>query len=165
MTLALEQAELASRKGEVPVGAALVLNQKIVLSHNTSVSKFDPTSHAEINVIRKMSTIVDNYRLVDSEMFVTLEPCLMCLGAAVNARIKKIYFATKDSRFRTVFKPILDFNDFKVNHKIQFECGLMEEQSKKLLNDFLKIKDMFIKILSKTQNLLLFQALMIVNRI
>ena len=140
MTLALEQAELASRKGEVPVGAALVLNQKIVLSHNTSVSKFDPTSHAEINVIRKMSTIVNNYRLIDSEMFVTLEPCLMCLGAAINARIKKIYFATKDSRFRTVFKPILDFNDFKVNHKIHFECGLMEEQSKKLLNDFFKNK-------------------------
>ena len=80
MSLALEQAELASKKGEVPVGAVLVLNQKIVLSHNTSVSKLDPTSHAEINVIRKMSTIVNNYRLIDSEMFVTLEPCLMCLG-------------------------------------------------------------------------------------
>ena len=64
----------------------------------------------------------------------------MCLGAAINARIKKIYFATKDSRFRTVFKPILDFNDFKVNHKIQFECGLMEEKSKKLLNNFFKNK-------------------------
>ena len=87
-----------------------------------------------------MSTLINNYRLIDSEMFVTLEPCLMCLGAAVSARVKKIYFATKDSRFRTVFDPILNFNDFKVNHKIQFECGLMEEDSKKLLNDFFKNK-------------------------
>jgi tRNA(adenine34) deaminase len=140
MALALEQAELASKKGEVPVGAVLVLNKKIVLSHNTSVSKFDPTAHAEINVIRKMSSILKNYRLIDSEMFVTLEPCLMCLGAAINARIKKIYFATKDSRFRTVFNPILKFNDFKVNHKILFESGLMEEDSKKLLNEFFKNK-------------------------
>ena len=71
MALALKQAEFASKKGEVPVGAVLVLNKKTVLSHNTSVSKFDPTAHAEINVIRKMSSIVNNYRLIDSEMFVS----------------------------------------------------------------------------------------------
>src|SRR5512137_2499441 len=93
MTLALEQASLALQKGEVPVGAVITLGGKILaMSHNSSISMNDPSAHAEIISIREAARKLDNYRLIDTTLYVTLEPCIMCAGAIVQARIKRVVF-------------------------------------------------------------------------
>ena len=99
MKLALDEAKLAFSKKEVPVGAVLVKDDKVISrSHNQSISKNDPSGHAEMNVLRDAAKTMDNYRLNGTSLYVTLEPCLMCFGACIHARIDRLIFSTEDQK-------------------------------------------------------------------
>ena len=129
MQAALEQSYKAFKIGEVPVGAVLVYKEEIIAKgYNTTIKNHDASSHAEINVIRAASKIIGNYRLTNSKLYVTLEPCIMCLGAAVNARVQEIIFAAEDKRFGALLNhKILEIAD--LNHKVAFRQGPLKLES------------------------------------
>lgn len=99
MELALEEADRAAESGEVPVGAVIVLESELLATgHNRTIAEHDPTAHAEIVVIRKAGTLLSNYRLTGATLYVTLEPCLMCAGAILNARIEHVVYGARDPK-------------------------------------------------------------------
>ncbi len=141
MKRAYEQALLGFKKEEVPVGAVVVYKDEIISeAYNESIIKKDPTSHAEIVAIRKAALKIGNYRLTDAKMFVTLEPCLMCCGALIHARLDKVIFSTQDKKSGAVISNgnLLESNF--VNHYVKFEQGPLQEESSALLTKFFKIK-------------------------
>ena len=136
MKIAIEEAKLAMNENEIPVGSILVQNEKIIAqAHNQPISNNDPTAHAEIQVIRKAGQLQKNYRLSGSCIYVTLEPCLMCLGAMIHARIERVIFGAFDSKNRIYScKDLSSKNIF--NHKIIFTGGVLEKESSQLLKHF-----------------------------
>ena len=139
MKEALKEAEKAYKKLEVPVGAVIVKDGKIIArGHNQKETKTDTTKHAEIIAIQKASKKLKAWRLLDCEMYVTLEPCAMCAGAIINSRIKKVYIGTKDNKTGAVGSVLNLFEDFTFNHKVESEIGLMQEECEKLLKQFFK---------------------------
>ena len=137
MSLALEEAILAFEKQEVPVGAVLVKNEEIISrSHNQSISKNDPSAHAEMNVLRDAGKKLGNYRLNACQLYITLEPCLMCFGACVHARIERIIFGTEDSKSGVIKNNLLLENENFFNHKLSITSGILENESSKLLKTF-----------------------------
>ncbi len=141
MNEALNMAKQAILVDEVPIGALLVNNNKIIAKDfNRTIINNDPTAHAEILVLRSAATKLNNYRLINCTLYVTLEPCAMCVSAAIHARVKKIVFATKDKKTGMLggCKNIFDMNCF--NHKIKIEKGILKEQSSELLTSFFKNK-------------------------
>ncbi len=99
MKIALEEAESGYRRGEVPVGAVLVREGNILAqAHNSPIANHDPSAHAEMIVLRKASEIMGNYRLAGTELYVTIEPCIMCAGAIVHARIERVIFGARDPK-------------------------------------------------------------------
>jgi len=141
MERAYEQALLGFKKEEIPVGAVVVYENEIISeAHNESISKTDPTSHAEIEAIREAALKIGNYRLTDATMYVTLEPCLMCCGALIHARFDKVIFSTKDEKSGAVLSNgnLLEANF--VNHYVKFELGPLQEESSALLKKFFKNK-------------------------
>ncbi len=127
--------------GEVPIGAVLTFNGKIISKgHNEVISKNDPTAHAEIVAIRKAAKILNNYRLTGCTLYVTIEPCIMCLGAIVQARIKKVVFGARDERFGAIIS-LLDFGERQIfNHHFEYECGILEGECRDLIQSFFKLK-------------------------
>ena len=139
MKEALKEAEKAYKKLEVPVGAVIVKDGKIIArGHNQKETKTDTTKHAEIIAIQKASKKLKAWRLLDCEMYVTLEPCAMCAGAIINSRIKKVYIGTKDNKTGAVGSVLNLFEDFKFNHKVESEIGLMQDECEKILKQFFK---------------------------
>ena len=141
MMLAFEQAEKAAINDEVPVGCAISLNNKVIsFGRNKCISKNSPLRHAEIEAIESACLILNNYRLPDTSIYVTLEPCHMCCMAIVNARIKNLYFAAKEPKTGAVVSVdnFLD-KDF-LNHKVNYSGGHMERESSALLRDFFATK-------------------------
>lgn len=139
MALALEEARQAMEEGEVPVGAVAVLNGKIIArDHNRSISLNDPTAHAEILVLRKAARELLNYRLNGVEIFVTKEPCPMCLGAMIHARISKLVYAAKDEKGGAFSRFSMDLN--KANHRFEVIKGVMREEAAELLKFFFREK-------------------------
>ena len=139
MKEALKEAEKAYKKLEVPVGAVLVKDGKIIArGHNQKETKTDTTKHAEIIAIQKASKKLKAWRLLDCEMYVTLEPCAMCAGAIINSRIKKVYIGTKDNKTGAVGSVLNLFEDFTFNHKVESEIGLMQDECEKILKQFFK---------------------------
>ena len=141
MKRALTQAERAGAAGEVPVGAVVVADGAVVARcGNASIGGNDPAAHAEIVALRRAARRLKNYRLSDTEMYVTLEPCLMCYGAMVQARIKKLYFGAADPKggiFSTgAFDKVADI----FNHRIDIEAGLMQESAAKMLKEFFQAR-------------------------
>ena len=139
MRLALIEASIGESEGEVPVGAILINNNKLLAkAHNQPIIKHDPTAHAEIQVIRAAGQYLQNYRLPHSTLYVTLEPCTMCFGAIVHARIKRIVFAAYDLN-TGVCGSCDNLNKTNyLNHKILIKGGVLEHESKKLLQLFFK---------------------------
>jgi tRNA(adenine34) deaminase len=135
MKRALELAFLAKENNEVPVGAVVVLNGKIIgEGRNKTIENIDPSSHAEIVAIKQACKFLGNYRLVDCELYSSLEPCIMCCGAIIHARIKKVYFAAhepKTGAIESVFSLLDKYN-------IEYLSGLMKEDSVNLLQNFFK---------------------------
>jgi len=141
MRLALDQARQAQSNGEVPVGAVLVLQDKtIILGNNSVIRQNDPTLHAEIEVIRKGCKIANNYRLINSELYVTLEPCSMCYGAITQARIRKLFFGAYDKNTGVCgsCNNLITSNCF--NHKPEVIGGVLEKDCSLILKNFFKEK-------------------------
>ena len=139
MKQALKEAEKAYKKLEVPVGAVIVKDGKIIArGYNQKETKKDTTKHAEIIAIQKASKKLGSWRLIDCEMYVTLEPCSMCAGAIINSRIKKIYIGTRDEKTGAVGSVLNLLEDYKFNHKVEIESGIMQKECEKILKDFFK---------------------------
>ena len=137
MREALVQAKKALKKGEVPIGAVVVLGDKIIgRGYNQPITTRDPTAHAEIIALKEASNRLDNYRLNEAIIYTTLEPCLMCAGALVHARIKKIIFAAQDTKSGVVVNNGGLIQSEFLNHKVSFEGGILEKEASKLLKDF-----------------------------
>ena len=139
MALALEQAELAQEQGEVPVGAVLVRDDQLIASaHNQPILSNDPSAHAEIQVMRQAGAMLNNYRLPNTTLYVTLEPCTMCLGAMVHARIKRVVFGAYDVK-TGVCGSCTDLSDSACfNHSIEIQGGVLADECKDLLQQFFK---------------------------
>ena len=139
MKQALKEAEKAYKKLEVPVGAVIVKDGKIIArAHNQKETKTDTTKHAEILAIQKASKKLESWRLIDCEMYVTLEPCSMCAGAIINSRIKKVYIGAMDEKTGAVGSVLNLFEDYTFNHKVEAETGIMEKECQETLKKFFK---------------------------
>lgn len=141
MELALRQARLAALVGEVPIGAVLVYqNQVLAAAHNYREISQDPTAHAEMIVIRKAAERFKTWRLTDTTLYVTLEPCPMCAGAIVQARIARLVFGAWDPKAGACGS-ILDIPaERRFNHRVQAAGGLFEQESRALLQEFFRAK-------------------------
>lgn len=139
MKEALKEAEKAYRKLEVPVGAVIVKNGKIIArAHNLKETKKDTTKHAEILAIQKASKKLETWRLTDCDMYITLEPCSMCMGAIINSRIRKIYIGTMDPKTGACGSLMNMNEDYTFNHKVEIELGVMKEECECVLKNFFK---------------------------
>ena len=140
MKEALKEAKKAYDKLEVPVGAVIVKDGKIIArAHNQKETKYDTTKHADILAIQKASKKLNSWRLIDCEMYVTLEPCSMCAGALINSRVKKVYIGAKDEKTGAVGSVLNLLEDYKFNHVVEVEKGILQEDCENLLKDFFKM--------------------------
>ena len=141
MQIAISEANLAKSKYEIPVGAVLIQNSELIAqAHNQPISNNDPTAHAEIQVLRIAAKQQRNYRLAGSTIFVTLEPCAMCLGAMMHARIKRIVFGASDPKTGVCGSCANLTSEAFFNHKISVLGGILEKESKEILQSFFKLR-------------------------
>ena len=139
MKKAIEEAKKAYNKLEIPIGAIIVRDGKIIArGFNTKEEKKDATKHAEIIAIQKANKKLNRWRLNDCEMYVTLEPCPMCAGAIIQARIKKVYIGATDEKTGACGSVLNLFTDYKFNHQVEYEIGVLKEESEELLKNFFK---------------------------
>lgn len=139
MTIALEEARKAYNIGEIPVGAVLVVNDAIIAqSHNMTEILQDPSEHAELRVIRKAAALLNTRRLLDSTLYVTLEPCAMCAGAIVLSRIPKVVYATSDPKTGAVNSLYSLLNDSRLNHQCDVIADICKDESTLLLQQFFR---------------------------
>ncbi len=137
MLLALQQARAAAAAGEVPVGAALVLGERVIaLGANRPISRCDPTAHAEIEVLRAGAAELASYRLIDTVLYVTLEPCLMCAAAVAHARVRRLVFGSWDLRAGAAGSMLDAFALPGLNHRVDVFGGVLEEECGALLREF-----------------------------
>ena len=137
MKEALKEARKAYKKLEIPVGAVIIKDGEIIArGHNVKEEKKDTTKHAEILAIQKASKKLDNWRLNDCEMYITLEPCPMCAGAIIQSRIKKVYIGAMDEKTGACGSVLNLFKDYKFNHTVDVEAGLLKEECEKMLKSF-----------------------------
>jgi len=142
MKQALSEAQKGSSMGEVPVGAVLASpeGQIVAKAYNQPITLGDPTAHAEILAIRKAGLFFRNYRLNNITLVVTLEPCLMCMGAAINARIARLVFGTVDPKAGAAVSLYNLAEDKRLNHRIEVVSGIMEEECRSLIQDFFRVR-------------------------
>ena len=139
MKEALKQAKKAASILEVPVGAIIVKDNKIIArAYNQKEKKYDSTKHAEILAIQKASKKLKSWRLTDCEMYVTLEACSMCAGALIQSRIKKVYIGAMDEKTGSCGSVFNLLKDYKFNHDVDIEYGICKEECEKILKDFFK---------------------------
>ena len=139
MLEALSEAEKAAAAGEVPVGAVIVRNGEIIgRGHNTIESSYDPTAHAEITAIRQAASALGGWRLTGCSMYVTVEPCSMCAGAIVWARIEKLFIGTMDPKAGACGSVFNIPQEKKLNHYVEIETGIMQEECSFLMKDFFR---------------------------
>jgi tRNA(adenine34) deaminase len=139
MKIAIEEAKLAMNENEIPIGSILVQNEKIIAkAHNQPIGNNDPTAHAEIQLLRKAGKQKENYRLIGSTLYVTLEPCAMCFGAMIHARIERIVFGALDPKTGVCGSCMNLNNENFFNHKISITGGVLEKESSDLLRLFFK---------------------------
>ncbi len=139
MQQALEQAELAALAGEVPVGAVIVHNgQVIARAFNQPITNHDPSAHAEMLVLRQAALSEKNYRLPGTTLYVTLEPCTMCAGAMLHARVDRIVYGTADPKTGAAGSVLDVFSSKQLNHQTVIEGGVMGQECGQLLRDFFK---------------------------
>jgi tRNA(adenine34) deaminase len=137
MNMALEEARRAGEEGEVPVGAVLIsAGQVIARSHNRPIALSDPTAHAEILALREGAARVGNYRLPDSTIYVTIEPCAMCAGALLQARVRRLVFGAEDPKAGGVRSLYFLLEDERLNHRVEVTAGVLLEESREMLHRF-----------------------------
>lgn len=141
MRAAFAQAELALAAGEVPVGAVIVVNDELVsVACNRPISLCDPSAHAEILAIRAAASLLGNYRLAGATLYVTLEPCLMCAGAIIQARIARLVFGASDPKNGAAESLYHIFDDPRLNHVVAVQGGIMHEACGEILSGFFRRK-------------------------
>ena len=141
MAHALYLAKKAQKYNEVPVGAVIVKDNKIIgEGWNQPIASKDPTAHAEIQAIRMACLDQSNYRLPGTTLYISLEPCLMCAGAIIHARISRVLFAATEPKTGAAGSFFDIFNENKLNHNVEFEQGLLAEESSKILKQFFKAR-------------------------
>jgi len=137
MRLALKEAEAAFSVNEVPVGAILVIENRVIASAYNKKEIFnDPTAHAELSVIRESATKTGNWRLTDATLYATKEPCVMCAGAMVNARLGRLVYGCKDERFGAITSRYQIAHDTALNHRIKVVSGVLENECADILKRF-----------------------------
>jgi tRNA(adenine34) deaminase len=141
MQEALKQAKEAYDEDEVPIGAVIVYKDRIIArAHNQIKTLKDPTAHAEMIAITQAASFLQNERLNDATMYVTIEPCSMCTGALVLARVKRLVYGTDDPKAGACGSVLDLCGEFKLNHKVKIQRHVLEEESRKLIQDFFKKK-------------------------
>ena len=141
MQAAIHLAKISYEKNEVPVGAVVVFENNIIgKGRNSMISENDVTAHAEINAIRDASRNIGNYRLINCNMYVTLEPCHMCAKAIADARIDNLVFATKEPKTGSVVSIDNIYDNNILNHCVNYQYGLLKDESSKLLKNFFRDK-------------------------
>ncbi len=139
MRTALAEAAIAAGAGEVPVGAAVVVDGEIISQgHNCTVGKADPSGHAEIVALRLAAERMDNHRLPTATMYVTLEPCVMCVGAIVQARVARVVFGAYDERAGALGSAVDLSDSTALNHRFEINGGLLADECKALLQQFFR---------------------------
>lgn len=140
MTAALAEAAKALLAGEVPVGAVVVAGERILArGRNRMIGRSDPTAHAEVDAIRRAARRAGNYRLAGCDLYVTIEPCAMCVGAAVQARIRRLVYGAADPKAGAV-RSVVAFPFDKLNHRIETKGGVRSEDCGRLLRNFFKAR-------------------------
>lgn len=141
MRVALQEALVAQQEGEVPVGAVLVGADRIIAKgHNQTIGRCDPTAHAEINAIRAAAHFLGNYRLLSTTLYVTVEPCVMCMGAIVHARVTRLVFGAHDPKWGAVGS-LYDFSmDSRLNHHPEIVSGVLKSECRDIIQEFFKFK-------------------------
>ena len=128
--------------GEVPVGAILVSENGKILSaaHNQTIKRSDPTAHAEILALRKAASDIKNYRLLNTTLYVTVEPCIMCMGAIVHARVSRVVFGTADPKWGAAGSLYNYAEDNRLNHRVEIITDVCADDCRKLMQDFFRVK-------------------------
>ncbi len=141
MRAALEQARAAAERGEVPVGAVISLDGRIVArSGNRTIADCDPTAHAEIVALRDAAKSVGNYRLLGATLYVTIEPCAMCAGAMIQARIDRLVYGADDPKGGAVRSCYSIFESPEINHRVETAAGVLADEAAALLRDFFALR-------------------------
>ncbi len=141
MKIALAEARKAAALDEVPVGAVLVQDGRILAqTHNSPITGNDPSAHAEMLAIRKACKATGNYRLTGAELYVTLEPCVMCAGAILQARLARVFFGARDPKAGAVASLYQILNDNRLNHRVEVTDGILKEECAEILSRFFKEK-------------------------
>lgn len=139
MRMAIEQAQLAAQSGEVPVGAVLVRDGQVISkAFNKPIANHDPSAHAEMLALREATLAEQNYRIPGSTLYVTLEPCAMCSGAMLHARISRVVYGAPDPKTGAAGSVLDLFSSKQINHQTIVEGGIMSEECGQLLRDFFK---------------------------
>lgn len=142
MKIALTEAKKAGQKAEVPIGAVLVSKNGEILAacHNQTISLHDPTAHAEILALREAAQKTKNYRLLNTTLYVTIEPCVMCMGAIVHARISALVFGVKDPKWGGAGSLYNLAADNRLNHQVKIIEGICEDECRALMQEFFRSK-------------------------
>ena len=149
MQAALDQARLAMAAGEVPVGAVVVLDDEVVgAGYNQPIGTHDPTAHAEIVAMRAAAQARGNYRLTGASMYVTVEPCVMCVGAAVHARLADIVYGASEPKAGAVHSTQRALEHPSLNHRVDAQGGLLEPQCRELIQTFFRAKRLGTPVVS-----------------
>jgi len=142
MNLALSEARKAGQKNEIPIGAVLIAENDELLSaaHNKTIILKDPTAHAEILALRSAAEKIGNYRLLKTTLYVTVEPCPMCMGALLHARVSRVVFGTRDPKWGAAGSLYNLAEDHRFNHQLEIIEGICESECRKLMQDFFRKK-------------------------
>jgi len=141
MEAALSEARLALAAGEVPVGAVLVAGGEIVArAFNQPISAHDPTAHAEVLVVREAARALGNYRLTDATVYVTVEPCLMCVGALVHARVREVVYGAAEPKTGALSSTLRALESPGLNHRFVVTAGVLEDECRSIIQDFFREK-------------------------
>jgi tRNA(adenine34) deaminase len=141
MRAALAEARDAGERGEVPIGAVLALDDRIIArASNRTISDCDPTAHAEIVALRAASKIIGNYRLLGTTLYVTIEPCAMCCGAMIQARISRLVYGADDARAGGVRSCFSVLDHPQLNHRVATTSGILAEDSAAILREFFSVR-------------------------
>ena len=141
MRIALEEAQAAYSAGEVPIGAVLVHDGHILAqAHNLPITMNDPSAHAELLALRQAGQKLGNYRLVGAELYVTLEPCIMCAGAIVQARLARVIFGARDPKCGAVASLYNILTDERLNHQVEVTEGILQEECGEIMSRFFRQK-------------------------
>ena len=137
MQAALEQARLGLAAGEVPIGAVLVVNDRIIArAFNQPIGSIDPTAHAEVLVLREAAQALGNYRLTDAVVYVTVEPCLMCVGALVHARVREVVYGTTEPKTGALVSAVRALEQPGLNHRFAVTGGVLEAECRTIIQKF-----------------------------